>query len=205
MNGAPDLVLSGPNEGQNVGAVILSSGTIGNVQYAALRGIPSIALSAGSNSTGDSALANPISGAVAARAVELVATLDRQAAGGPMLPAGVALNVNFPDNPQQAEWRSTRIGDYNTYVVRFSDNMARDASPAMLAVAARRGATIPKSPGLVMTPNNAPPTPEQVEDESVVYRSAIAVSPMRAGYDATPEDREAVKRALGALLETPRR
>jgi 5'-nucleotidase len=43
----PDLVLSGPNEGQNVGAIILSSGTVSNAQYAAVRGIPAIALSAG--------------------------------------------------------------------------------------------------------------------------------------------------------------
>ena len=44
---APDLVLSGPNEGQNVGLIVISSGTVGNVQFAAGRGIPSIALSAG--------------------------------------------------------------------------------------------------------------------------------------------------------------
>lgn len=46
---APDLVLSGPNEGQNAGAIILSSGTVSNAQYAAVRGIPAIGLSAGAN------------------------------------------------------------------------------------------------------------------------------------------------------------
>jgi 5'-nucleotidase len=36
---APDLVLSGPNEGQNVGLIVNSSGTVGNVQFAAGRGL----------------------------------------------------------------------------------------------------------------------------------------------------------------------
>ena len=70
---APDLVLSGPNEGQNLGSIILSSGTVGNAQYAALRGIPAIALSAGINSAGAEALENPVSKVVAARVLELVA------------------------------------------------------------------------------------------------------------------------------------
>src|SRR5690606_21159030 len=43
---APDLVLSGPNIGQNVGAIVVTSGTVSNVQHAAARGIPAIALSA---------------------------------------------------------------------------------------------------------------------------------------------------------------
>ena len=48
---APDLVLSGPNEGQNLGKIVNSSGTVGNVQFAGGRGIPSIALSAGSDTS----------------------------------------------------------------------------------------------------------------------------------------------------------
>jgi 5'-nucleotidase len=45
----PDLVVSGPNEGQNVGLIVNSSGTVGNVQFAAGRGLPSIELSAGTD------------------------------------------------------------------------------------------------------------------------------------------------------------
>lgn len=199
---APDLVLSGPNEGQNVGAIILSSGTVSNAQYAAVRGIPAIALSAGGNSTGNEALANPVSRVVADRTAELVSRLDRQSPGKAMLPAGIALNVNFPDDPQGAEWRMSRIGSYNAYIVRFSENMAKEASPAMAAMASQHGGSIPELPGIALTMNTAEPSPDQRNDESVVYRSAIAVSPMRAGYDAGPRENAMIGRLLRGLFST---
>lgn len=180
----PDLVLSGPNEGQNVGAITLSSGTVSNAQYAALRGIPAVALSAGSNSASSAALDNPVSRIVAERIVELVAALDRKAEGRRMLPTGMALNVNFPDNPEGARWQVSRIGSYNAYVVRFSDNMAKDASPAMRQMAHQHGATIAQQPGIILDMNKAMPLPAQADDEAVVYKTAIAVSPLQAGYDA---------------------
>ena len=183
-NKAPDLVLSGPNEGQNVGAIILNSGTVSNAQYAAVRGIPAIAVSAGMNSTDDEKLANPVSRLVADRTLELVTLLDKKADGKPLLPLGLALNVNLPDDPKGAEWRPTRIGTYNAYAVSFSGNMAKDASPAMHAMAKEHGATVPELPGIVLDMNRAGPTTEQRNDESFVYRKAIAVSPMQAGYDA---------------------
>lgn len=201
-NHAPDLVLSGPNEGQNVGSIILSSGTVSNAQYAAVRGIPAIAISAGGNSTGNEALANPVSRVVADRTVELVSRLDRQAQGKGMLPAGIALNVNFPDNPQGAEWRLSRIGSYNAYMVRFSENMAKDASPAMTAMASQHGVSVPEQPGIALDMNTAEPLPEQRNDESVVYRNAIAVSPMRAGYDAGTRENAMIGRLLRGLFST---
>ena len=45
MDGAPDLVLSGVNRGNNAGENTLYSGTIGAAIEAALQGIPAIALS----------------------------------------------------------------------------------------------------------------------------------------------------------------
>ena len=69
---APDLVLSGPNEGQNVGKVVVHSGTIGNVQFSAGRGIPSIALSADTNTVDDKTLNNPNSAIVAKQTVVLL-------------------------------------------------------------------------------------------------------------------------------------
>lgn len=179
----PDLVLSGPNEGQNAGAIILSSGTVSNAQYAAVMGIPAIALSAGLGSADDQTLNNPISRTVAQRSVELVAELDRIAGTKPLLPGGMALNVNFPDNPANAGWQLTRIGSYNAYVVRFSENMARNASPTMKAMARQHGAAIPEMPGITLDMNGAAPTADQLNDESAVFKTAIAISPMQAGYD----------------------
>jgi len=45
--GAPDLVISGINNGQNIGTAVDLSGTIGAARAAALRGIPAVAVSAG--------------------------------------------------------------------------------------------------------------------------------------------------------------
>lgn len=194
----PDLVLSGPNEGQNVGAIILTSGTVSAAQAAAVRGIPAIALSAGSNSEGSN-LANPFSAEVAERVVELVAALDARAAGGTLLPQGLALNVNFPDELTGAEWRLTRIGTYNAYLIDFTMDMAANASPTLRAMAAQRGAQLPSLPGISLDFNRAEPLPDQSADESVVYRQHIAVSPMTAGYDVgTPV--AAVDSPLAELL-----
>lgn len=44
---APDLVVSGINEGQNLGPVVDVSGTVGAARTAARRGIPAVAVSAG--------------------------------------------------------------------------------------------------------------------------------------------------------------
>lgn len=197
---APDLVLSGPNEGQNAGAIILSSGTVSAAQVAALRGIPAIALSAGVNTTGPK-LDNPLSREVARRSAELVAALEAKAGKtGALLPQGLALNVNFPDKLEGAQWKASRIGTYNAYVVTFSPNLAATASPMMKAVAASRGTPLPPLPGVGLDLNTAQPTPEQADDESVVMRKAIAVSPMQAGY-AAPEGAAALTRAdIAALL-----
>ena len=178
---APDLVLSGPNEGQNVGAIILSSGTVSAAQYAAVMGIPAIALSAGAN-TEAASLDNPLSDEVARRSVELVATLEAKANGGALLPAGLALNVNFPDTLDAARWQLTEIGNYNAYKVGFTANMAASASPMMQMMAKARGLEVPPLPGVSFDFNTAAPAADQMDDESVVYRKAIAVSPMQAGY-----------------------
>ena len=196
---APDLVLSGPNEGQNVGAIILSSGTVSAAQYAAVRGIPAIALSGGAN-TEAASLDNPVSDAVAQRSVELVAHLEARAGAGALLPPGLALNVNFPDQPAGARWQLTEIGSYNAYKVGFTTDMAASASPMMQMMAKSRGTEIPPLPGVSFDFNTAVPAPDQRDDESVVYRKAIAVSPMQAGF-AYPAGGAALTAAeLAALL-----
>lgn len=178
---APDLVLSGPNEGQNVGAIILSSGTVSAAQYAAVSGIPAIALSAGAGTEGAN-LDNPLSDEVARLTVDLVAHLEARAGEGPMLPIGLALNVNFPDQPAGARWKLAEIGTYNAYKVGFTTDMAASASPMMQMMAKSRGMEIPALPGVSFDFNTGAPAPEQMDDESVIYRKAIAVSPMQAGY-----------------------
>lgn len=180
---APDLVLSGPNEGQNVGAAIMGSGTVSAAQMAAVNGIPAIALSAGMRTVDDKGLANPASAKVAALSADLVARLDALAGAARILPRGLALNVNFPDALDGAKWEATRLGTYQAYDMRFVDDMARDASPMMKGMAKEYGMQLPHLPGLSFGMNAAAPAPGQEHDEGVVYRRAIAVSPMQAGFE----------------------
>ncbi len=53
----PDLVISGINEGQNLGPIVDVSGTVGAARAAASRGIPALAVSQGVGATIDYALA----------------------------------------------------------------------------------------------------------------------------------------------------
>lgn len=196
---APDLVLSGPNEGQNVGAIILSSGTVSAAQYAAVSGIPAIALSAGMNTTA-ATLDNPLSDEVARRTLELISALDARAQGGALLPAGLALNVNFPDKLDGARWELAEIGSYNAYKVGFTADMAASASPMMKAMADARGTPVPPLPGVSFDFNTAAPAAGEDDNEGVVYRRAIAVSPMQAGFAYPAGTAMMTREQLAALL-----
>ncbi len=178
----PDLVLAGPNEGQNVGAIIVNSGTVSVVQMALTRGIPAIALSAGANSADDATLANPVSKVVAERSVQLVRSLLARSGPDGILPPGVGLNVNFPDNPEGAAWKASVVGSYSAYEFVFVADMQASASPMVRQLAEEHGLTLPSAPGLSVQMNDAPPLPSQQNDEAVVYRTAIAISPIQAGY-----------------------
>lgn len=197
---APDLLLSGPNEGQNVGYIVLTSGTVSNAQWAASRGIPAIALSAGMNTVDNRNLANPGSAQVAKLALDLVRTLLTRAGNGPVLPAGVALNVNFPDQLEGARWRPSRIGTYNSFSVAFTDSMARSASPGTVANARAHGMELPDLPGLTIMPSTAGPTSAQQHDEAVVCQKDIAVSVMQTAYDAPPAAHTWLRRHLRGFL-----
>lgn len=176
---APDLVLSGPNIGQNVGAIVVTSGTVSNVQHAAARGIPAIALSAHHGTADDGKVDGPNekSAAIAKEAIRLVSFLEERAGDGPLLPSGVALNVNFPENPEGAQWRLTRIGSYNGFTLAFSEDVSNDP------MAKSFGMTRPSLPGIVTGRNDEEPRPDQQDDETVAVQTDVAVSVMQVGYD----------------------
>ena len=85
--GKLDLLLSGPNEGQNVGLFSPHSGTIGAVVTTLNRGIPAIACSA------DTTEPNPIF--IGRLMTKFINALNRTSTGGLNL-GGVGLNLNFP-------------------------------------------------------------------------------------------------------------
>ncbi|WP_437986416.1 5'/3'-nucleotidase SurE [Sorangium sp. So ce117] len=95
----PDLVVSGMNHGLNLGADIFYSGTVAAAREGALRGVPSIALSA------DAGASLP---AAAALGVKLALALHRAAGKEGRRPAPL-LNINIPAG---SSWpvRATRMG-----------------------------------------------------------------------------------------------
>lgn len=181
---APDLVLSGPNEGQNVGLVVNSSGTVGNVQFSAGRGLPSIALSAGTDTVDNVTLADPDSATVASLTLEIleILALKSEKSGRPLLPADIALNVNFPNAPTlDSEFAFTKIGTFQLY-----DFVFRNSPPYGL------GATI-------NDPSTA--TPDQQNDEAVVNATKVTITPMQVSFDHDREAQLWVERHLKRLLQ----
>jgi 5'/3'-nucleotidase SurE len=176
---APDLVLSGPNEGQNVGKVVLNSGTIGNVQFATGRGIPAIALSAGFGSIDNTGLASPQSPVVARLVMKLITSLQARSGNAALLPAGVVLNVNFPEAVEaNTDWVFTRQGTYEIIKQEFS------TAPPWGMVVSLAGAA----------------TADQAGDEAHVIKSKITVTAMQVGYEQRPAGQQWLRLRLRDLF-----
>ncbi|MGE0857691.1 MAG: 5'/3'-nucleotidase SurE [Gammaproteobacteria bacterium] len=101
----PDLVVSGANLGQNLGANVVSSGTVGAAVMAVQFGVPAIAVSVGLDLEEARATPAPFPSTTAAyplaasTVVRLVERLAAAARGGPLLPPDTLLNVNVPARP----------------------------------------------------------------------------------------------------------
>lgn len=98
FNAKPDLAVSGPNVGANLGLAVFFSGTVGAASHAVQEhGIPGLAFSGRSgsrtawNATGPYPLASRVYADLATHVTERIIQ-----AGTPYLPGGVYLNVNFP-------------------------------------------------------------------------------------------------------------
>ncbi|KAF8603722.1 sure-like protein [Ceratobasidium sp. AG-I] len=96
FGGAPDLIVTGPNLGVNLGSTTSISGTVGAATEGVLEGIPSIAFSgtSGSGRSYTTLKAGDQSFIYAQVSQQLIAALT--ATAKPWLPSGVGLNVNLP-------------------------------------------------------------------------------------------------------------
>lgn len=116
----PDLLISGPNEGNNLGYLNNNSGTLGAAMIAIARGVPAIAVSA---ADGDAAKAEVVSDLVIAIIKKLE---EKRAKGQPLLPAFTGLNVNTPADP--AKHRGIKFTDvgWNSGGIdpRFTNDLA---------------------------------------------------------------------------------
>lgn len=103
----PDIVVSGANLGQNLGANVVSSGTVGAAVMAVQLGVPAVAVSVGLDLAEAKARPTPFPSTVAAYplaaefVVRVLQRLAQAAEGGPLLPANTVLNLNVPARPAE--------------------------------------------------------------------------------------------------------
>lgn len=89
----PDLILSGVNRGQNIAEDVSYSGTVAGAIEGTILGIPSVALS---QAFGLATRDNPSYATAEAHGPKVIRTLLSEG-----IPAGILINVNFPDRPPQ--------------------------------------------------------------------------------------------------------
>lgn len=114
LDTAPDMVVSGINEGANLGDDVLYSGTVAAAMEGRFLGLPAIAVSLAHNGQGHYDTAAQV-------VLELLARMDREP-----LPVDTILNVNVPDRAYDdlAGFQATRLGHR-----KRAEEVVRDTDP----------------------------------------------------------------------------
>lgn len=118
----PDLLIVGPNPGNNLGTLNSASGTFNAASVGVQAGIPSLAVSTDLNENNPTAVAQIV--------VRLVAALERQRPTlGALLPAGIGLNVNLPPLGTIKGLKQTQVGSYTGFEPVWSDDLRKFGAP----------------------------------------------------------------------------
>ena len=178
----PQLIISGPNEGNNTGLVNPSSGTVNNAVYGINRGVPAVAVSADSDTADNPALAAETAQIV----LKLVHELERRApANGELLPEGTGLNVNVPrfapGESNSLPFARAVVGTYSTAAPKFVASLAADPVASELGITA-------ELPGISFEPMDAA-TAESNSEAVLIEQGKIAVSVIEGNFGAGPVDR----------------
>jgi 5'/3'-nucleotidase SurE len=122
----PDLVVTGINPGQNMGATTNHSGTVGASITAAEKGIPAVAFSAEYNMA-DPRNPFPQMPQALSFAVKLVNRLASTGkSNGPVLPTHTTLNVNYPAKPT-GKVQMTNVGQGDPLSVTYVKDASCDS------------------------------------------------------------------------------
>lgn len=177
---SPDLVIIGPNPGNNLGAINSASGTFNAASVALLNGVSSIAVSTDLKETDTAQIAR--------RVAALVHGLDlHRQPDGALLPKGLGLNINFPPVSTIKGVRLTRIGSYVPFAAVYADDIGK-LFPAAAG-----------TPGITFE-YNRPPTADQRDDEGTwLGQGYLTVSPFSTRTPST--DTRATLSAVLPLLE----
>ncbi|MBI3246351.1 MAG: 5'/3'-nucleotidase SurE [Deltaproteobacteria bacterium] len=183
-NKPPDLVISGTNVGQNVGAATVHSGTVGAAVTALNDGVPAIAVSTEIDfATNVGPFAE-----TSAFVVKLVAALRKQTQGSQLLPEAVGLNVNYP---------LLEGGGAPTDVVLtqngrgFLDLTYTGALPT----------TVGESSALTIGLNLAVPESEEHADTAALAANMVSISTLEPDYDAASDVHESIRKIVEELKD----
>ena len=183
----PDLVISGSNLGQNLGATVNSSGTAGAAIMAMQLGVPAIAVSVGvrveeyvAPRTFPSTLA--AYGPAAEFAVSLVTSLQNNLREDGLLPDHTLLSVNYPALPanQIGGVRFTQLGHSMAYRFYYSET---------------------ETPGELLIGTSPAPDQSGIEsfDTTWFARDYITISVLDGDWSAAPSVQTAVSSRLSNL------
>lgn len=179
----PDLVVSGANFAQNVGADVLVSGTVGAAITAARAGVPAIALSVAVDPSERQA-ATPYASTrdAFAPAAELLVDIVRQLAetgGMGLLPPRTILNVNYP-----------AVGAAEPHGVRFATVSSQRGFRQLFSVAGDTG------PARVEMVPGDPQRAEEGSDLALLAMHYVTISVLDGNIDAGRESWEPLQQRL---------
>lgn len=215
----PDLVISGPNFGNNTGLINNSSGTVNAALIAINRGIPAIAVSVADPTTYRSFRTGmqPVDSEIASIVVRLVGELEDDAehrrSASSLLPTGIGLNVNVPKfavgSVASLPFRLSEVGTAASVTPIFLTDLCADATTKAVLGAVCASATPPKLAGVSIVPNGAafPAGLSSVNDrdpgseQNVVNAGAIAVSVIEGNHEAIRAVQQRVARSLRGLFD----
>lgn len=206
---APDLVISGPNYGNNTGLLNTFSGTFNAAMTALNRGIPSIAVSAAGILTWyrpfEQLRPADMEYEVASVVVRLVDELVRTRVDGtaPLLPPGTGLNVNlpefFPGTGARLPFKFSKVGSAVIATPMFVENLALDPVAGWVLP--------PPLPGISAHLPGWSPNITRVEDAdpssefNIIAAGAVAISVVQTSHQADAATTERVTSKLSGLVQ----
>ncbi|MGY2377808.1 5'/3'-nucleotidase SurE [Pseudomonas sp. SDO524_S393] len=162
----PDLVIVGPNPGNNLGAINMASGTFNAASVALQAGIPALAVST------DLKEADPQRAALLV--AKLVHALDRhRQADGALLPPGLGLNINLPKATAIKGVKFTRVGSYVGFEALYTDDL--------------KPFNLPGKPGIGFQYSPAATAAQQHDEAVWLNKGYLTISP----FSGVPESIDA--------------
>lgn len=196
FGGRPDLVISGPNEGNNIGLITPHSGTVGATVTALNKGIPAMAVNGPQNPETANATV------IAALTIKIVEKLNT--AAGISLPPGIGLNVNIGEtvlpNVDDYKFKLTQLGVASNIGLKFVENIGED--PIAVGFGVQPGTAFPGVTVSIPYTNTGYPLDNSALSEGNVFEDGIVtISPIEGLYRADTRMNKVVGKSLGSLLK----